>query len=126
MKIFLHKTALVGLMVLYAFLVSFHIGDGLSPNSSLTTENSQSGTESYQSVTGKSLITHTSLTENVLSVITIGKAPSFKYRFSDITSCIRYGNRVVSNQLLQHASFYKDTYIGLLQTDIIFPFHYFW
>lgn len=126
LKTFLHKSALLGLMLLYVFLVSFCTGDGLASSSNFTGEYSGPWAESYQSVSGKSLVTHTSLTENVVSVITIGKVPSFKYRFSDITTCIKYNNRVVSSQFLQQEYLYRDSCIGLPQTSIIFPFHYFW
>ncbi|MGB4843957.1 MAG: hypothetical protein WBP16_05785 [Ferruginibacter sp.] len=126
MKILIHKTALACLIVLYAFLVSFHTGDGFVQSSNIFENPGGKKGAGYKVGIVKGLIIHNCATENSVSVTAVGNPSPFKYRLSDNTTCIRYSNSIANNQLLQQEYFFKHTDIGLPPTGIIFPFHHFW
>jgi hypothetical protein len=118
-------TALVNLILLYCFVISFYNDYGYSYNVSFA-QQQQPQTESYHSVVTENLQHHIVPTETAFGAAHHVSPFSFKSQHIDFAGFAKGTSLVFLNTITQYSRFSKTLVTGLSRTAIIFPFHYFW
>jgi len=124
-KNILKKTALVHLILLYGFVISFYNGADFFQYSVSGKQSTEQQAESYQSAVSKDLLSHTPSTENSVKGVT-NSATSIKNQFTGFIENIDATNQVVLARFQQYSFFSKNLLLRISQYDIIYPSHFFW
>lgn len=125
MKKVVKAAALFPILVLYCFIVSLY-STGISA-SGIKFQNDQSTKEgSYFPIGGNYLLYHTTKTENVVNGFKNLLTFSFKNHTNDFLAHRKAAESYLFNTYSEYIFFAKNLVVKLQQTDIIFPFHYFW
>ena len=124
MKKVLKTGVLLLVLVLYCFTVSLYSHDLLRSNTAFSGQSSE--VKSYFSLASVNLFSHTIRTENSVNYFYHRLSSSLKSHLNDFL----FKGVAVDSFLLKTFSKYifysRVIIVGFLQTDIIFPFHYFW
>jgi hypothetical protein len=121
----LHITGLISIALLYCLCIGLYSGIAFNGNAAFAKQGS-TAKESYgYSISAKSF-QHTVQTENSLTVCNHSNPVTVKNTFKELSAANTVTEQVLVHSFLQY-SFYSNKLLARLQnTDIIFPFHYFW
>jgi hypothetical protein len=113
---------LLNISILYCFVISLYSGHtfGYNPDFSKLTN---SKTESYYSVVTANLFCHTTQTESSVNVFPVTSLKTVAQQFS---VCGKITEQLLFNVFSQYRFYSQNVLTRFTQTDIIFPFHYFW
>lgn len=126
MKLFLKKFALVGLMLLYGFVVTCYSRHVVHEKSFFAATQHPSKNKNFGSVAPNSLLSHTASAYNTISIVNSMLPFLVKNSFSEYTIFVRHTDRYNESWFLQYNYYSTNILARLRQPDIIFPFHYFW
>jgi hypothetical protein len=121
-KRFLKISAVLGISILYGFLLSLHSGIDYHSNASSKSADLVIST----SVDSSNLFCHTEQTESLGSVYSHVSRSSVKNSFNQFTACQVAAGKLIFNKYLPNIYCSRNLVIAFKPTDIIFPFHYFW
>jgi hypothetical protein len=125
-KILLKKAALVNLILLYGFVISFYNGADFFQYSLINGQQTEHQTEIFQSFVSKDLLSHTSSTGNAVKLVSHATAYSLKNQFTGFVEYIGATNQVILARFQQYSFFSKNLLLKISQYDIIYPSHFFW
>jgi IMP cyclohydrolase len=121
----LQITGLISIALLYCLTIGLYSGIAFNGNAAFVKQGSTTKESYSHSVSAKSF-QHTVQTENGVTVCNHSNPVTVKNTFKEFSAV----NTVTEHILVHtfsHYSFYSDKLLVRLQnTDIIFPFHYFW
>ncbi|HEX2683303.1 MAG TPA: hypothetical protein VHL77_05205 [Ferruginibacter sp.] len=124
MKNALRNTALIGLSVLYCFVTSLYSGVG--NNAKAVTASSFNASDSYTAAVSAKCFKHTVQSENSFSIFNHARPVSLKNSHNDFPACIKTTGALVLTRFQQYHFYSQNLLTRVRQTDLIFPFHYFW
>ena len=125
-KILLKKAALVNLILLYGFVISFYSGADFFQYSQVSGQQTEQQSESCQALVSKDLLSHTSSTENTVKLVSHATASSLKNQFTGFVEYIGATNQLILARFQQYSFFSKNLLLRISQYDIIYPSHFFW
>lgn len=125
MKKSLQITGLISIALLYCLTVGLYSSMAFNGNAAFAKQ-AATTKESYgYSVAAKSF-QHTLQTENAVTVCSHSNPVTVKNTFKEFSAANTVTEQVIVH-IFSRYSFYSDNLLMRLQnTDIIFPFHYFW
>ncbi len=111
--------------VLYCFAIGLYSGVAYAGNTAFS---KQTGKESagYSQVVAAKSFQHTVQTENSLTVCTHSNPVSVKNTHNDFSAVNIAAAHVFVHSFSQYNFFAHKLLVRLQNTDLIFPFHYFW
>lgn len=118
-------TGLISIALLYCLTIGLYSGIAFNGNAAFAKQSS-TAKESYgYSVSAKSF-QHTVQTENGVTVCNHSNPVTVKNTFKEFSAVNTVTEHILVHTFSQY-SFYSNKLLARLQnTDIIFPFHYFW
>ena len=125
MKKIVKAATLFHILVLYCFIVSLYTA-GISASGIHLQNDRSTSEEGYSPLAGIDLFTHTTKTQNVVNGLS--KLPTFslKNQISDFLAYRKATELFLFNSSSVYLFYARYTADRFPQTDIIFPFHYFW
>ncbi|MEP7237167.1 MAG: hypothetical protein ABI685_04870 [Ferruginibacter sp.] len=125
MKKSLHITALISIALLYCFATSLYSGIAFKGNAAFAKQ-SNAANERYTADVSAKSFQHTLQTENSVSLVNHPRPAAVNNFHNEFSASIKVTEQLFVHTFLQY-SFYSQKLLARLQnTDIIFPFHYFW
>lgn len=121
----LHIIGLVSIALLYCFAIGLYSGVAYAGNTSLARQ-VNAAKESYSNSISAKSFHHTVQTENSVSLVNNARPVSVNNTHNEFSAGIKVPEQLFVHTFTQY-SFYSQKLLARLQnTDIIFPFHYFW
>jgi hypothetical protein len=121
----IRTTILFIFLLLYSFATSYYSGNLACSNLS-STSCRHSDTESQYLLNSKNLFCHTTQYKTSVNAVNNVSSSSSKNSFLDFFANLKASEHTFLNRFQQYILFSKKILLGFRQTDIIFPFHYFW
>ena len=125
MKKSLHITGLISLALLYCFAIGLYSGAAYAGNISFSKQ-SGNATEKYSNAVSAKLFQHTVQTENSATVCSHSNPVTVKNTYKEFSAANIADEHVYLHTLSQYHFFSHKLLARLQNTDLIFPFHYFW
>lgn len=116
--------SLLSVSLLYFIIVSFYSNPIFIDNFTSTQTNTE--TEHYCSLVTNNLLCHTSEIESSNTIFNNTLPTTLKNNFNKFSNCIHSTEQAYFNTFSQYNFYAQNLLVRLQQTDIIFPFHYFW
>lgn len=126
MKKVTNIATLFQMLVLYCFIVSFYSTGILSSGYAYPNDHRSANEERYLPIAGVDLFTHTTKPENVVVSFNSLLSFSLKNSFNDFLASRQATDLFLLNASSKYIFYASNTVERFQQTDIIFPFHYFW
>lgn len=112
-------------LVLYCFVMSLYSNNAFIENSSFS-KPSNSENRQYYFSTSLNSIYHIANTENFVNFFDNVSTSSPKNSFNKISVLVKITEQLFFNRFTQYSFESLNLLINLQQTNLIFPFHYFW
>lgn len=125
MKKLLHITALTGIALLYCFVIGLYSGAVHAGDVSFSKLDGKATASYAHSVTAKSF-QHTVQTENSITLCSHSNPIIVKDSYKEFLAANKAIEHVSGHIFSQYNFFSHKLLVRLQNTDIIFPFHYFW
>jgi uncharacterized membrane protein YhiD involved in acid resistance len=121
----LQITGLISIALLYCLAIGLYSGIAFNSNAAFAKQASTAKESFSHSVSAKSF-QHTVQTENAVTVCNHSNPVTVKNTYKEFSVVNKAATQLVVHTFSQY-SFYSHKLLARLQnTDIIFPFHYFW
>lgn len=117
--------ALLNISVLYCFIISLYSGNALT-HSSAFSKLTKSESKNCCTLPASDLLCHTAQATISAPAFTTAPSSSLKNPFNDFWAWAKLTDGVFFSTFLQYSFYSQNLLIRFRQTDIIFPFHYFW
>jgi hypothetical protein len=116
---------MISIALLYCFTIGLYSGVAYAGN---TTFSKQAGnaTEKYSNTVSAKLFQHTVQTENSITVCNHGNPVTVKNTYNKFSAVNKVTEQLSVHTFLQYNFYAHKLLARLLNTDLIFPFHYFW
>jgi len=111
--------------VLYCFIISLYSGNAL-PHSSAFSKLTKSESKNCSTLLASDLLSHTAQATLSAPAFTAAPSSSLKNPFNDFLAWVKTTDRVFFSTFSQYSFYSQNLLIRFRQTDVIFPFHYFW
>jgi hypothetical protein len=121
----LQITGLISIALLYCLFIGLYSGITFNGNAAFTKQGSASKESYGYSVSAKSF-QHTVQTENSLTVCNHSNPVTVKNTFKELSAVNTITEQVLVHTFSQYSFYSNKLLVRLQNTDIIFPFHYFW
>jgi hypothetical protein len=121
----LHITGLLGIALLYCLATALCSGVAYAGNTPFSKQAGNS-TEKYSNAVSAKLFQHTLQTENSITVCNHSNPVTVKNTFKDFSAINLATEHIYVRRFLQYNFFSHKLLARLQNTDLIFPFHYFW
>jgi hypothetical protein len=105
--------------------MSLYSGYAFHSNAALS-DFEKSGNKSYSAVVSSNLFCHTTQLKSSVTVFNHFPSPPLKNSFTELSAYTKVSEELFLHTFLQYSFYAQHLLIRLRQTDIIFPFHYFW
>ena len=125
MKKSLHITGLISLALLYCFAIGLYSGVAYAGNTAFSKQ-AGNATEKYSNAVSAKLFQHTIQTENSITVCTHNNPVTVKNTYKEFSAANIATEHVGVHTFSQYNFFSQKLLARLQNTDLIFPFHYFW
>jgi len=120
----LFKTAaIIGVSVLYCFLLGTYSGNVVPRN---VTSSPAEGAVFYSSTVSNNLFYHTEQSQSLTSIYSQSSRTTVKNSFNQFSACPFATGRLLFFKYLPYVFYSRLNVVWFKSTDIIFPFHYFW
>lgn len=125
MKKRLRIIALLNISVLYCFVISLYSGNA-STYSSAFSKLTKSESKNCSALTVSDFLCHVPHAEVAAPAFTTAPPSSLKTPFNEFLDWAKLTEQVFFSSFSQYSFYSQNLLIRFRQTDIIFPFHYFW
>jgi hypothetical protein len=121
----LQITGLISIALLYCFTIGLYSGMAFNGNAAFAKQaNATKETYGY-SISAKSF-QHTVQTENAVTVCNHNSPVTVKNTFKEFSDVNKVAEQILVHTFSQYSFYSNKLLVRLQNTDIIFPFHYFW
>lgn len=125
MKKSLHIAGLISIALLYCFAIGLYSGVAYAGNTALLKQDGNAA-EKYSNTVSAKLFQHTVQTENAVTVCSHSHPVTVKNTFKEFSAANKVAELVFVHTFSQYNFFSRKLLVRLENTDLIFPFHYFW
>jgi hypothetical protein len=116
---------LAGISLLYCFVIGIYSGITFNADAAVIKHSKASDENLTAAVSAKSFH-HTVQTENAVTAFSHPKPVSSKNSHNEYSSCTKIAEQLFVTSFLQYNFYSHKLLMRVQQTDLIFPFHYFW
>jgi len=121
----LRNIGLIGISLLYCFVIGIYSGITFNADAAVA-KHSKGSHESYTAAVSAKSFHHTVQTENSVTAFNHARPVSLKNSFNEYSACIKITEQLFFTGFLQYSFYSHKLLMRVQQTDLIFPFHYFW
>ena len=114
------------ILVLYCFIASFYSTGILSSGYTYSNDHRTANEERYLPIAGVDLFTNTTKPENIVVSFNTFLSFSIKNQLNDFLAYRQVTDLFLLNASSKYIFYARNTVERFEQTDIIFPFHYYW
>ena len=125
MKKFLHITGLISIALFYSLAIGLYSGVAYAGNGSFSTQDGHAE-KKYSNTVAAKLFQHTIQSENAVTVCGHSKPATIKNTCKEFSAINKAAEQVYVHTFLRYNFFSRKLLVRLQNTDLIFPFHYFW
>ncbi|MBL7701983.1 MAG: hypothetical protein JNM14_07010 [Ferruginibacter sp.] len=124
MKKLLQKTGIAGITLLYCLFTGLYSGVAFNANAAIAKQGSSK--ESYNYSIAAKTFQHTLQTENAVTVCSHHKPVTVKDTYKELSDANLATGHILLHTFSQYNFFSNKLLVRLQNTDLIFPFQYFW
>ena len=116
---------LTSISLLYCFVIGMYSGVGSNANAAVAKHSNASG-ESYAASVSAGTFHHTVQSENSFTAVNHARPFSLKNVYDEYSACLKISEQLFCTSFVQYSFYSHKLLMRVQQTDLIFPFHYFW
>jgi hypothetical protein len=124
-KKFLQKIGLVSITLLYCLATGLYSNAAYAGNIAFSKQDDKATANYSHSVSAKSF-QHTVQTENSITVCNHNNTVTVKNTYKEFSGANRATENLLFHTFSQYKFFSHKLLVSLQNTNLIFPFHYFW
>ncbi|MFM6925882.1 MAG: hypothetical protein ACKOU7_10315 [Ferruginibacter sp.] len=125
MKKSLRITGLISITLLYCFAIGLYSGVAYAGNTAFLKQDG-SATEKYSNTVSAKSFQHTIQTETSVTVCSHSNPATVKNTYKEFSAVNKAAEQVYVHTFSQYSFYSRKLLVRLQNTDLIFPFHYFW